>query len=605
MKARSLLLTPLFLCIGFIAFSQKDTSKNYTDTFLLKKKGFVGKLARSIMKDEQDETVPVRNDLRFQKYKGKIIRNIIAGQVPFGIPINDTSKSISTKLTRVANKLHKNTRSYNIIKNLFFSEHDKVEPFLMADNERYLRDLSFLSDARITILPIVGKPDSVDVVVQTKDVFSLGIDISEVSVARSDFAITEDNIGGSGNRISLFNLYEKNRTNNLGLGGQFVYRNIEGTFIDAFTGYSSYGLAINGRKEENNYYVRFVKPLVNPYVQWTYALEASAHSTRNMYSTDSFYNLIERYKYGYFDVWAGKNIDAQKLSKFREEERLRGLIALRVINKSFQYIPQEFDSVYNWRYADVMAVLGSFSVFRQDFYKARYFYGFGRIEDVPEGITISVTGGPTVKHGRKRPYAGFDFERYYFSSKGRYYDYTFRGGGFLYKSNFEDVNLLANLSYFDRLKKFGKWKQRFSLEGGFARQINSLLNEPIIIQSSYGLPEFLGTNEGSFRATLKGETVFYSPLNIAAFKFAPFVFGNLSYLTPNDASIDRRNIYTSIGGGLRTRNESLIFGTLEAKAYYFPQKNLYNSGFRFEFNTNIRFKYNTELVKRPDFVNIN
>jgi len=591
--------------MGFIGFSQKDTTKNYTDTFLLKKKGFFGKLARSIRKDEQEDVSPVRNDIKFQKYRGKIIRHIIAGQPRFGVSINDTSKALSNKLTRLANKLHRETRPNKIIKNLFFSEHDRVDPYLMGDNERYLRDLSFLSDARITILPVRSYPDSVDVVVQTKDVFSLGIDISELSLSKANYAVTEDNIGGSGNRVSLLNFYDKDRKTSMGLGGDYTWRNIEGTFIDGSAGYSAYANAINGRKEENSYYVRFIKPLVNPYVQWTYALEVSAHSTRNMYSPDSFYNSFERYKYNNLDIWAGKNFDAQKLSKFKEEERLRGLVALRYVNKNFEYIPLAYDTTYNWRYASVVAVLGSFSVFRQDFYKASYFYGFGRAEDVPEGITISITAGPTIKEGRHRPYLGVDFERYYFSSKGRYYDYTLRFGGFMYRSKAEDINVFANLSYFDRLKKFGKWRQRFSLEGGFARQINSLLNEPLIIQSSYGLPEFNGTNEGDFRATLKGETVFYTPLNIAAFKIAPFLFGNLSYLNPNDASIDRRNVYTSIGGGIRTRNESLIFGTLEAKAYYFPQKNLYNSGFRFEFNTNIRFKYNTQFIKRPDFVNIN
>ena len=54
-------------------------------------------------------------------------------------------------------------------------------------------------------------------------------------------------------------------------------------------------------------------------------------------------------------------------------------------------------------------MLGSISIFRQDFYKTQYVYGFGRNEDVPEGVDFSLTGGWTNKNNRVRPYTGLDF----------------------------------------------------------------------------------------------------------------------------------------------------------------------------------------------------
>jgi hypothetical protein len=605
MKHREFLLLIFFLSISFASFAQKDTSKNYTDSFLLSRKGWLGQLARGIMRDTATGA-PVRNDLRFQKYKGRVIRNIIVGQMTFGEPLTDSSKKIIRTLTHIANNLHRNTRETQIIKNLFFGKNDKVDPYLMGDNERYLRDLSFMQDARISVLPIKGVPDSVDVLVVTKDVFSLLPDVGALSPGYADFALTEDNILGTGNRISFKNLIDNDRRQNYAFGAEYVQRNIEGTFIDGILGYNGYALAINGRREENNYYVRLIKPLVNPYVRWTYSFEASSNHTRNMYSSDSIYNSQERYKYAIVDGWAGVNFNAQLFSKSKEENRFRGVISLRYLNKKFEYKPNAFDTVYNWRYASISGVLGALTLFRQDFYKANYFYGFGRNEDVPEGINLSVTGGATVKEGRHRPYMGLDLERYYFTSRDRYFNYTFRFGGYFYQHEFEDINLLGNVTYFDRLKKMGRWKQRFSLEGGVAQQINSLLNEPLVIQSDYGLPEINNGNiEGTFRATVKAETVFYSPWSLVSFRFAPFLFGNFSYLNPTEASIDKRNVYTSIGGGIRTRNESLIFGTIELKAYYFPDKTIYNHSLRIEFNTNIRFKYNTQFIKKPDFINVN
>ena len=107
------------------------------------------------------------------------------------------------------------------------------------------------------------------------------------------------------------------------------------------------------------------------------------------------------------------------------------------------------------------------------------------------------------------------------------------------------------------------------------------------------------------RATIKAESVFFSPWSIASFRFAPFIFGNTGLFSPYNTRLSISNIYTTVGGGLRTRNESLIFGTFEFRGYYFLKKNFYNESYRFDISTNITFKNNTQLVQRPDFIEVN
>ncbi|MGZ5221164.1 MAG: hypothetical protein ACXWC7_13840, partial [Chitinophagaceae bacterium] len=63
--------------------------------------------------------------------------------------------------------------------------------------------------------------------------------------------------------------------------------------------------------------------------------------------------------------------------------------------------------------------------------------------------------------------------------------------------------------------------------------------------------------------------------------------------------------YSVLGGGVRIRNESLIFGTTEFKGMYFPRKNFRNESWRIEVNTKVRFKYNQEFIRRPEFVKVN
>ena len=105
-----------------------------------------------------------------------------------------------------------------------------------------------------------------------------------------------------------------------------------------------------------------------------------------------------------------------------------------------------------------------------------------------------------------------------------------------------------------------------------------------------------------FRSTIKLESVFYNLKKILGFRFAPFIFSDVSLLKPVKENFNKSDLFTGIGGGVRTRNENLVFGTIELKGYYFPRTNGDMRGWKVEINTNIRFKYNSTFIKRPDFV---
>ena len=345
---------------------------------------------------------------------------------------------------------------------------------------------------------------------------------------------------------------------------------------------------------------------MNSYMRWTYALEVSNHVTSNMYSADSSYGQEGRYQYYVADALVGYNFNLQHQSDLSQDQRLRGVVGFRVLNKQFNSIPAKYIYDYDWRYANIAAVLTSISIFHLDFYKTKYIYGFGRNEDVPEGLDLSLTGGWVRKENRNRAYAGVNFQRYYFTPSNHYFNLTARADGYVAHNHFEDMNLLVNMSYINRLRNIGRWKQRTFASLGVARQFNTTLNEPLFLESDFGLPEFSnGATGGFFRATFKSEVVFYSPGSILLFRVAPFLFYNASLFTPRPQEFSSSRLYTSIGAGLRIRNESLIFGTLELRGYFFPRHDANNQSFKIDFNSNIKYKYNTQLLQRPDFVHVN
>jgi len=576
------------------------------DTIPEKKSGrLLGKVLQNFKKDSTEKPDNLqRNDEAYKKYEGFIIREVIIKRLPFGIPLSDTSKKLVNTFTALANDLHHLTRKQVIKNNLFFKENELLKPYLMADNERFLRQLSYLQDAEFIVVQVAPGSDSVDIIVLTKDVFSLGGAIGSLGLKQSQVQVREDNFAGTGNATVMYGLYDDERKNNFAFGGDYIRRNIGGSFIDGILGYQSFYSSFSTPKEENFYYLNLLKPLSNRYMQWTYELDLSYHTTRNLYSDDSVYFSNNRYRFYNLEAWAGYNINAKDFTTQQESKKLRKLVGLRFIDHKFQAVPGKYFSLYNWQYADLMGLLATVTFYRQNFYKTKYIYGFGRNEDIPEGLNMSVTSGYTIKRNTPRPFIGFNYELSHFNRKKNYIQYTVRAEGYLHKTSVEDLNLLAGVNYFDHLKSIGtKWKQRFFLNLDVAQQVNTIFNEPLFLNSKFGLPEY-GNNllGGTLRATAKAESVFFSPWSLAAFKFAPFVFSNLSVFSPY---LSKSRLFSSIGGGIRTRNESFVFGTIELKGFYFPQKNFHNSSFSLQLSTNVIFKYSSQFVKKPDFIQIN
>ena len=116
----------------------------------------------------------------FLPYYGKIIRHIIINRFGFEKTFSDTTSQINYAGTKLLNIFHQDSREWVIRDNLFIEEGTAVDAYKMADNERFLRSLEFIQDARILIKPIRGDNDSVDVVVVTKDLFSLSGELSDL-----------------------------------------------------------------------------------------------------------------------------------------------------------------------------------------------------------------------------------------------------------------------------------------------------------------------------------------------------------------------------------------------------------------------------------------
>ena len=598
----------LFIMIIFqvtVGFAQQE-EKNDT-FFLAKKKGLLGRLGRSITRNPAS-VAPVKAADPFKPYNGKFIRLIEIIAVGFNQNLNDTTYIRTNLAIKIADKFHRNTRNAIIRKNLFFKEGDTFLPLLISDNERYLRELPYIRDAVIVVYQSIMSKDSVDVIVMTRDLFSIGGNFSANGFSKMKAEVRDENIAGTGSRFGVSALYDKNRNPNIGFGAEFIERNIKGSFLNVTIGLKTFRNAIvNNRYEELTGYLKIEKPLINRYTEWTGAFAISHNQSANAYLETDPYMYLSQYTYNNIDLWGGYNIGWGRQRRTDSEKRLRHFVASHAFYNYFQKVPMAFKDSFNYHYANLNGILFSYTLYKQNFYRTHFIYGFGRNEDVPIGISASVTGGWSNKQDRKRGYYAAEFDGSSYSKKGFFSSYIFKLGGFKGAGTFEDINLLLNVNHFTKLRQLSsQWYNRNFLSISYTRLYKKKLNEPLVLQSDFGLPYFRSDSlyvEADSRATLKVESVFFNLHKFLGFRFAPFVFTELSYLKPVINPMHTTNKYTAFGGGIRTRNENLVLGTVELRGFYFPRVTVASmSKWKIEFTANLKFKYNSAFVKKPDFV---
>jgi hypothetical protein len=98
------------------------------------------------------------------------------------------------------------------------------------------------------------------------------------------------------------------------------------------------------------------------------------------------------------------------------------------------------------------------------------------------------------------------------------------------------------------------------------------------------------------------ELVVFTPWSILGFHLAPILFADIAWLAPIDKTLFYDKPYIGLGSGIRTRNENLVFGTIEVKFFYYPRTVENISTFKVSVNTNLRIKYTAGFVRAPSLI---
>jgi hypothetical protein len=447
----------------------------------------------------------------------------------------------------------------------------------------------------------------VDITVYTKDLFSIAGGAASNVLNHINGNIYDANVAGMAQRVQISGLYDYNRNPNFGYGGLYRKDNVGHSYVDATVGYSVMNVSPYTNEEESTKFFNLSRQLVSPYSRYAGGLTLSQDQAYNLYHYPD--SIFYKYKYNLFDAWAGYNIGIKKLTATNNTIRDRRFFAIRYFQRNFSQIPYQitgFDPVFN----SSEAVLGQMTFFRQDYYKTQYIYGFGTTEDLPYGYNIAATTGWQKtwinQLDLERPYAGVNASDYIATGGGDFIQLFLRTGGFLNKNKVQDGSFLIGATAFSRIIFWNSTKIRQYVNLSYTHLYNRVTYEPLRIDNFFGPRGFLSDSAyGARRLSFQLETEFYIKPKFLGFQFAPFPYGDLSLITPENAPYSRSSLYTSVGGGVRARNPNLIFETIEVRAYYFPVAPANQTLFKVVINTNIRYRYPSNYITAPNFVQLN
>ncbi|WP_118974043.1 BamA/TamA family outer membrane protein [Taibaiella koreensis] len=596
----------LFVCTG-VHNSQAQSGEPAP-----RKRTFIGSIIYGIRtsfgKDTtgRRESITILNTDALLPYEGRIIRSIRTEQLGFEKNISDSAGNFIYFGTRALNAVHATSRDRTIRRNVYLQTGTAFNPYLAADNERYLRTIGFIQDSRIAIDSSTSTADSVDIIVTTKDLFAYSPSTGGLSPLRQRVGLTNINLLGTGQKLSFSYLHDSRRDPGSGIDAGYGYNNIAGSFINANFNFSKIARNIyDSREDEENFMLQLDRPLVSQYKRLAGGLSVGKGRSMNLYP-NYYGGDYYRYDYGVGDVWVGYNLGARK---YLNDQKLhvKKFIGIRYFNYNFFETPYQVnDKVFDQRFNSRQGILASLTLFRQYYYKTRYIYGFGITEDIPAGFNVSITAGWYKQLDLSRPYLGVDAYRYIVTRKRDIAGFFVRSGMFLNQGSIEDASLMFGGSFFTRVLFAGNKRIRQYFRGSYSAIVNRVALNPLRINNTLGVRNFNSDlASGNSRFALRSETFIFLQEKYFGFRLAPFASGDFVYLGNNQSTTDASGIFYGLGGGMRARNENLVFGTFELRGIIIPRKGTGDNRFKISVAVNLQFRYNSSYVSKPDIAELN
>lgn len=537
---------------------------------LSKRKTIIGRVARVVFdfrerRDDDRGLDAALLDRQYDRHRYKVVRSIdITRLDPFGFSIDNLDRVPTRFWEKAGNAVHITTHRGVVRRSLLFRQGKPLEPLSLSESERLLRATPFIGDARVLVNEATSTDDSVDIIVVTKDNFSIGGSAAAAPPSpKAIVALGDNNFLGLGHQVALdlgrgFPQPDPNRVR-----ATYAVANIGRQFVQGFGRYERrYGYKNTG--------LSFNRGFVTVNTRWAGAVNFNWYDqligAEGVSSPDNPPDL-PRARYGVQDYWLGRAYSLRTYDLERINQP-RLITAGRVISTTYAR-GTELPELRNYT-----LVLGTVGLSFRRYYKDRYLFQFGRTEDIPAGNLVSITGGYEYSAVLGRPYVGAKAALGHYRKRFGYLYAAAEASTYRRGTDWEQGLLSGELQYFTPRAYLGtwQWRQLFWARAtlGYRRGAGDLLT----INQQEGLRGFTsGLARGQRRVVFNYESTLFTPLSFLGLRVAAVFFADVAWLAPTDeTSPFRAAPYPGVGVGLRLRNDYIAFRTIQLLLGYYPRR---------------------------------
>lgn len=530
----------------------------------------------------------------YDLYEGKIIGDVSLNKLTvFGPEVDDTTKRAKTVFQRAFNTLHWKTSGNVIRNNLTVKKGETITSSRLADAERILRELPFIRDARIEVVPRPNS-DTVDLVLITQDVFPYSFNIEPRDIDSGILDLGQRNLFGLGyefdNRLQVAN----NQDQVFNYRGRLRVPNIRRSFTVG-------ELILANNFRERGLRMNVFRDFITPQTKWAGGMELSYLQERGeRFVPIDTSNIIFYNTYNQQDFWLGR---AFKLGLANEDANERTRLILSGRFKRTDYFNRAFfvTTESNQLYQNSNLFLGAIAISQRNYYKDRLIYGYGRTEDIPIGYYAEATFGIEKREFYDRNYVGFKASRGGFINQLGYLYTSFSYETFLREGGIKEQGRIdLEQLFFTNLLEIDKWRFRQFITFQYTHGLNRFQDEFITINNQDGVrglssPFFRGTQ----RLKLNLETVAFTPIEGVGFRIALYGFADIGYINRSNVNIFSGRMYNGVGLGFRVRNDNLTFRAFEMRLAYYPNLPGDINPFGIDFSGSTSARFNDFITTRP------
>jgi hypothetical protein len=542
---------------------------------------------RAPSENSNDPLRTEKSETPYLPFAGKVIRSVSVNTLPpFGTSLSDTTWDPDLKALKALNSAHVTTQNFVIRQELRFKEGDRIDPTVMADNERNIRDLAFVDNVRFIIRESPPGSDTVTIEVLTKDVWSIGLNIRTLTTSELKMSVYDANFLGLGDRISIKLSMETGRAPFFRFDGfDYTYTNISGSFINGYMGFTQDD---NGNSA---FTTGFYRDFFSSATRWA----GSAFFSQSNNADERNDSVTIQSTFQEELVWLGVSYPVRGAKK-----QTRFILAESFYNKYFLKRPH-VTAGYDPFYFNTTNILTGLSLSWNQYYTTSYIQDFGIPEDLPYGRLIQLNAGPAFTEFSQRMYTGLLLSAGNLVGKFGYLSGEADAGGFINGNRFEDGTLVLNLNYISPLgtskDKRYKFRGYLNLRYGFG------FNRTINNRDFYDLDDLFNTSsletdtalQGTHCAGLRAGTYLFTPWHWFGFRFAFNTYAQLG-ITSNSTDIwDKGMLYGGFGAGIMIKNDNLVFPPFFLTFAVYPGQQPNIQGFRIEMTS-------IPKIDIPDFI---